>query len=226
MKKEEKQKNNELIALRFKKVRKKYFHGGVMREGKISNNTQDDFAEYLGVTPQTIGNYESGRTPIKKDHLIKLSNDFGIRLKYLLGEDDYETESEWIEAYNSKSWEEKVIHPMELENCIIDLWKKLGFELVEREFTGKDFNVVEMHFDNTVSKEDIMHNFEEAIQHADIQRYECIKYNDNVISLLSKNLDSIIADIIGYARFKIEREFRKKRNYHAFILDRNAPDTP
>lgn len=86
--------------------------------------------------------------------------------------------------------------------------EKLGFELVEREFTGKDFNVVEMHFNNTVSKEDIIRNFEEAIQYADVQRYECIKYNDNVISLLSKNLDSIIADIIGYAR--IEREFRKK----------------
>ncbi|MBD5471001.1 MAG: helix-turn-helix domain-containing protein [Lachnospiraceae bacterium] len=225
MEKEVKPKNDELIALRFKEVRKKYFHGGVMKEGKRRNNTQDDFAEYLGVTPQTIGNYESGRTTIKKDHLIKLSNDFGIRLKYLLGEDDYETETERIEAQNAKDWEEKIIRPMETEKCVIDLWNKLGFELVEREFTNKDFNVVEMHFDNSVSKEDVIRNFEEAIQHADMQRYECIKYNNNVISLLSKNLDSIIADIIGYARFKIEREFRKKRNYHPFILDGKSPNT-
>lgn len=225
MEKREKLKKEELIAFRFKKVRTNYFHGGVMKEGKRRNNTQDDFAEYLGVTPQTIGNYESGRTTIKKDYLIKLSNDFGIRLKYLLGEDDYETEAEWIKAYNAKDWEEKIIRPMELENCVIDLWKKLGFELVEREFTGKDFNVVEMHFYNTVPKEDVIRDFEEAIQYADVQRYECIKYNDNVINLLSKNLDSIIADIIGYARFKIEREFRKGKNYRAFVLDGKAPDT-
>lgn len=224
MEKEEKPKNNELIAFRFKEVRKKDFHSGVMKDGKRSNNTQEDFAEYLGVTPQTIGNYESGRTPINKEHLIKLSNDFGIRLKYLLGEDNYRTEAERIEAYNAKDWEEKIIRPMELENCVIDLWKKLGFELVEQEFTGKDFNVVEMHFDNTVSREDVIRNFEDAIKYADIQRYECIKYNDHVISLLSKNLDSIIADIIGYARFKIESEFRKKRNHHPFILDGKAPD--
>jgi hypothetical protein len=39
MGKNENQKNNELIALRFKEIRENYFHSKVMKEGKKSDHT-------------------------------------------------------------------------------------------------------------------------------------------------------------------------------------------
>lgn len=216
MEKEEKSQNNELIALRFKKVRKKYFHGGVMKEGKRRNNTQDDFAEYLGVTPQTIGNYESGRTTIKKDHLIKLSNDFGVRLKYLLGEDDYETEAERIEAHNAKDWNEKIVIPFEISSLISNILEKMGYTGFEDDITEKEFFTAEFEIPaeytshQHIPHKDITESFNDTYRRIRPQQYRGIRREKDGKAkyILNSKLNAVFDDIENYIRYRIEREFR------------------
>lgn len=216
MEKREKPKKEELIALRFKKVRKKYFHGGVMKEGKRSNNTQDDFAEYLGVTPQTIGNYESGRTTIKKDHLIKLSNDFGIRLKYLLGEDDYETKAEWIEACNAKDWEEKILTPIEIDSLISNILEKMGYTSFEDDITGGEFFTAEFEIPvgytlhQHIPQKALTESFDNTAHRFLPQEYRGIRREKDGKAkyILKSKLNAVFDDIESYIKYRIEREFR------------------
>jgi len=216
MEKEGKLKKDELIALRFKEVRENYFHSEVMKDGKRSDHTQDDFAEYLGVTPQTIGNYESGRTPVKKDHLIKLSTDFGISLKYLLGEDDYRTEAERVEARNAKDWEEKILTPHEIDFLISSILEKMGYtgfedDITENEFFTAEFEIPAGYTQHQhIPHEDIIGSFNNTYRRIRPQAYRGIKRESDGKTkyILERKLNAMFDDIESYIKYRIEREFR------------------
>lgn len=65
--------------------------------------TLADAATNLGCTRQTLSNYESGRTPMRARHAMELSRFYGIRVGWLLGEEDklevhYERDGRKVDA--------------------------------------------------------------------------------------------------------------------------------
>jgi len=47
--------------------------------------TQEDVGEYLGVTPQKISSFETGRTKVDTDTLVKLCKLYEVDVNYVLG---------------------------------------------------------------------------------------------------------------------------------------------
>lgn len=60
---------------------------------KLKNLTQDDLAEYLGVTRKTINQIESGNVLPKIDVAYKLSIILGVTVEQLFLNDDYNKHS-------------------------------------------------------------------------------------------------------------------------------------
>lgn len=217
MKKERKSKNNDLIALRFKEVREKDFHEGIMKEGKRSDNTQMDFAEYLGVTPQTIGNYESGRTPVPEKYLRKLSDKYGILMEYLLGESDFRTLKDKREAINKQQWEKRVLTPIEIDGLVCNILEKMGYTEFEDNVTRKEFLTAEFEmpvgYDYTIHcipQEELTKSFDGTACHIHPQEYCGIRREKDGKAkyILKSKLSAMYDDIENYIKYRIEREFR------------------
>ena len=216
MGKNENQKNNELIALRFKEIRENYFHSKVMKEGKKSDHTQDDFGEFLGVDGATIRNYEKGRTPIPDKHLRKLAKEYNIMIEYLLGESDFHTLKEKRDAIAQKDWEEQIVIPIEIDSLISEILKKMGYVEFEDDITGKEFFTAE--FEITVGytshqhipHKDITESFNDTYQHIRPQEYRGIRREKDGRSkyILNSKLNTMFDDIESYIKYRIEREFR------------------
>lgn len=216
MKNNVKQKNNELIALRFKEIRTNYFHCGVMQKGKRSDHTQDDFGEFLGVVGQTIRNYESGKTPIPIKHLRKLANEYSIRVEYLLGEDDFRTLEEKRKTIEKKRWKENVLVPMEISSLIGDIINKMGYtefedDITEKEFFSADFEIpVGYTSDQSIPKRDVIESFNNTARHLHPQEYRGIRREKDGKTkyILNSNFNAMFDDIESYIKYRIEREFK------------------
>lgn len=216
MKKEAKTKNNELIAFRFKEVRTNYFHKGVMKDGKRSDHTQDDFAEYLGVTPQTIGNYEAGRTPVPYKHLRKLSDEYNIPIEYLLGESDFRTIKEKQDARDQKDWEKKVLTPIEIDSLVSNILEKMGYKEFEDDITGKEFFTADFEIPvgytrhQPIPDKDITDSFNNTYRCIRPQAYRGIRRESDgkAIYILNTKISAMFDDIENYIKYRVEREFR------------------
>lgn len=106
MENETKRKQEDLIRFRFREIREEsvdawrcYVPAGMVK--KTKKGTQEEFCEFLGFiagekapTVQSLRNYESGRQPIPTKFLVSIAHRLNIRIEYLLGEDNYRTESE------------------------------------------------------------------------------------------------------------------------------------
>lgn len=68
---------------------------------KARNWTQEQLAQAIGTTQQTINRWESGQTEPKVSDLQKISNALGITLSFLLGLDEIE-ESESLSTDERK----------------------------------------------------------------------------------------------------------------------------
>ncbi|ABP67680.1 transcriptional regulator, XRE family [Caldicellulosiruptor saccharolyticus DSM 8903] len=63
-----------------------------LREEK--NISRSDLAEILGVSTQTIANYENGHREPNFDTLLKIADYFGVTVDYLIGRSEYRTVEE------------------------------------------------------------------------------------------------------------------------------------
>ncbi len=68
-----------VILLKFKRIRD-------LREDKDIKQRQ--IAEYLSINQSTYSDYETGRTTISVEALIKLADYYGVTLDYLVGRED------------------------------------------------------------------------------------------------------------------------------------------
>lgn len=212
----EKQKNNELIALRFKEMRDNYFHSGVMKNGKRSDHTQDDFGEFLGVDGATIRNYEKGRTPIPYKHLRKLSDEYGILIEYLLGESNFHTSKEKYDAIAKKDWNDKIIIPLEIGSLIGNILKKMGYTEFEDDVTGKEFFNAEFEIPvgytihQHIPQQNLTESFDNTARLIRPQKYRGIKREKDGKKkyILNSRLNTVFDDIESYIKYRIEREFR------------------
>lgn len=216
MENNEKQKNNELIALRFKEIRNNYFHSGVMKNGKKSDHTQDDFGEFLGVDGATIRNYEKGRTPIPYKHLRKLSDEYGILIEYLLGESNFHTLKEKRAAIEEEKWEKQIVTPAEIDHLVGEILKKMGYEEFEDDITGKEFFTADFEIPanytshQRIPDEDIRKSFDNGYRNIRPQVYRGIKREKDGKAkyILNSRLNAVFDDIENYIKYRIEREFR------------------
>ena len=72
--------------------------GQNLKDMRIRNKyNQEDIAEQLGVTKQTISNWEKGKRTPDINHLIKLANIYQVTLDNLIGSDK---QDECIELLN------------------------------------------------------------------------------------------------------------------------------
>ena len=72
--------------------------GQNLKDIRIKNKyNQEDIAEQLGVTKQTISNWEKGKRTPDINHLIKLANIYQVTLDNLIGSDK---QDECIELLN------------------------------------------------------------------------------------------------------------------------------
>ncbi len=216
MKNKEKQKNNELIALRFKEIRENYFHSKIMKEGKRSDHTQDDFGEFLGVDGATIRNYEKGKTPIPEKHLRKLANEYDLLMEYLLGESNFHTLKEKRGAITGKIWKKNVIVPMEISSLIGAILEKMGYTEFEDDITGKEFFTADFEIptgytsDHSIPKKAITESFNNTAHRLCPQEYRGIKRKKDGKAkyILNSKLNAVFDDIESYIKYRIEREFR------------------
>lgn len=216
MRNNEKQKNNELIALRFKEIRENYFHCGVMKNGKRSDHTQDDFGEFLGVDGATIRNYEKGRTLVPDKFLRKLSDKYGILMEYLLGESDFRTLKDKHEAINKQQWKERVLTPIEIDSLISDILKKMGYIEFEDDITGNEFFTADFEIpagytsDQCIPAENVIDSFSNTAHRIHPQMYRGIKRESDGKAkyILDSKLNAVFDDIENYIKYRIEREFR------------------
>ena len=216
MENNEKQKNNELIALRFKEIRENYFHSKVMKEGKRSDHTQDDFGEFLGVDGATIRNYEKGKTPIPEKHLRKLANEYNIMMEYLLGEGDFHTSKEKYDAIAKRDWDEKIVIPLEIDSLISNILEKMGYTGFEDDITEKEFFTAEFEIPTEytshqhIPHKDITESFNDTYRRIRPQQYRGIRREKDgkSIYILNSKLNAVFDDIENYIKYRIEREFR------------------
>ncbi len=216
MKKKEKQKNNELIASRFKDVRENYFHSSMTRPGKRSDHTQEDFGEFLGVDAATIRNYEKGNTPIPDKYLRKLANEYGLRMEYLLGEEKERTLKEKYDSIAKKDWETKVQIPMEISSLIGDILEKMGYTEFEDDITGREFFTADFEIptgftsNQSIPGKDIMESFNNTYRRIRPQVYRGIRREKDGKSkyILESKVNAIFDDIESYIKYRIEKEFR------------------
>ncbi|WAM33266.1 helix-turn-helix domain-containing protein [Caldicellulosiruptor morganii] len=69
-----------------------------LREEK--NISRNDLAEILGVSTQTIANYENGHREPNFDTLLKIADFFGVTVDYLIGHSDFRTREEEFKGKN------------------------------------------------------------------------------------------------------------------------------
>lgn len=217
MKTREKHKQSDKVALRFKEVREKHFHTEIIGKGKRKNHTQEDFAEYLGVSTQMIGNYEKGRNRIPEEHLIKLSKDFGIPLEYLLGQNDFRTKKEATEAHEQEKFEKYIEKPLALMDYIEKIWNLFGFDGIENKLTETEINEIRIAYTDNTSKEELSKALDDKFMHPDIwhcHRVGIQSPDGKIIYLPDYKIKAIAQDIADYAKFKLMKEFDNKNNYY------------
>ena len=211
----EKHKNNELIALRFKEIRLNYFHCKTMKKGKKSDHSQEDFGEFLDVDAATIRNYEKGHTPIPEKHLRKLANEYNIRIEYLLGNDDFHTLREKLNAMQEKEWKKKIATPVEISSLIGDILEKMGYtefedDITEKEYLTANFEVPSGYTtDRAIPQKLIFESFYNSAGKLHIYRYCGIKRKKDgkMKYITDTQYDAIFNDIEKYIKYRIEQEF-------------------
>ena len=66
----------------------------------INKKSQDDIAEYLGISRRTYNSLENGHTKINLHHICKLADLYNTSVDYLLGRTDVEKPYERREDYD------------------------------------------------------------------------------------------------------------------------------
>ncbi len=75
--------------------------------------TQQDMADFLGITRPAYTAYESGRRQPDNESLSKLADFFNVSVDYLLGRTDIKNPTEPIAAHREGDWTEEELEDIE-----------------------------------------------------------------------------------------------------------------
>lgn len=171
---------------------------------------------------------ERGERILSIEYATLISKVLHIRHEYLLGYDDFPTESDKDDAYKQKQWERHIENPLALIKNINSIWEILGFTGIENELTQTEINEMRILYTDSASKEELTKTFEYKIKHPDIwhtHRVGIKAPDGRIIYLSEQKVRSITQDIIDYAKFKLSKEFENSANYIYKQNMNQAPDT-
>lgn len=213
MEKAKKRKQNELTRLRFKDIRTTSL---LDRAGKMKGRqTQEEFAEYLGVCSVTIRNYESGRQSIPASIIDKLCDDFGIRRNFLYGIDDFMTENDHKKFLKDQSYKKRILAPARMNGLIHEIISLLGYEESDSSDQEHEYFSCEIPIPKgysllsaSIPQEKILSEFKKVNLHHH-ERFSLKRESDGKIVFLSDDeIERLYDDILDFIDFRLSKEFR------------------
>lgn len=81
---------------------------------KSKNRDQKELADYLGIKPQTITDWKSGKNKSYKKYIIQIAAFLDVSVNYLLGQKmplpEKATSEEWLEIFKAMEIDELILH--------------------------------------------------------------------------------------------------------------------
>lgn len=164
---------------------------------KESDYTQKEVAKELNYSEAAISSYCKGTRDVSIEAAYKLSQLLGIRVEYLMGEDDYKTTYEAYQAaidYSQPAWL---------------LSEFIGWCGVKTDFEIK--NVDEMHVEYCL--ENGYRHFNTSGKKKPIARYVGCEFttpDGAVYQCNADQLEELIRDVYEYAEMRIQKKLKKK----------------
>lgn len=171
---------------------------------------QKDVAAAAHFTEQHISNIVKGKCKLTTDTARSLSKVLGVRIEYLLCEDDYKTKFDY-HLSSMKNMEE-------ITNCLCKILDCKGYSLHHDEYTesAKPYKVITI---DSTEIEDTPENelnklIERKLYLADEQTNFALKHPDGrIIRISSKHFHALLSDIENYIDYKMHMEYEDTRNY-------------
>lgn len=215
MKIRENRKQNELTRLRFKDIRTTSLLN--VKTGKLKGRqTQEEFAEYLGVCSVTIRNYESGRQSIPAYIIEKICGDFKIRKEYLYGIDDFMTEDDHKKFLKDQSYKKRILAPARINGLIREIIRLRGYDESnssdqEHEYFSCELPIPKGYslLSASIPQEKILNEFK-RVKLTPHERFSLKRKSDGKTLFLSDDeVSRIYDDILDFIDFRLEKEFRE-----------------
>lgn len=177
---------------------------------KEKNMTQKDVAIAAHFTEQHISNIKRGICKLTTDTARALADVLGVRMEYLLCEDDYKTK---LDYYLSS-----IKNMKEIDNCLCKILDCKGYSLHHDKYTENaesfktitlNTNEIDNSSDGTIEKL-IAEKMESAIEQTTI----ALKHPDGrIIRISSEHFHALLSDIENYIDYKMHMEYEDIRNY-------------
>lgn len=174
------------------------------------NMKQKDVAAAAHFTEQHISNIVKGKCKLTTDTARALADVLGVRMEYLLCEDDYKTK---LDYYLSSMKNMK-----EIDNCLCKILDCKGYSLHHDEYTENEKPYKVIAIDST-EIEDTPENelnklIEQKLYLADEQTNLALKHPDGrIIRISSEHFNALLSDIENYIDYKMHIEYEDIRNY-------------
>lgn len=161
-----------------------------------------DVAKEAGFTPQHISNLVNGKARLTADTARILSSVLKVKEDYLLGEDDYPTNSDMYRAM-IKEMQKK-------EQMYIELIEKYGYKIIGTgESEWKTINIFKEHIEENNSIE-----INKRIEETPYTKYVLLQSPNGTIKRMDLDrLKTLINDIEDYIKFQMERCFEQPQPF-------------
>lgn len=185
------------------------------------NMKQKDVAAAAHFTEQHISNIVKGKCKLTTDTARALADVLGVRMEYLLCEDDYKTK---LDYYLSSMKNMK-----EIDNCLCKILDCKGYSLHHDEYTENEKPYKVIVIDST-EIEDAPENelnklIERKLYLADEQTNFALKHPDGrIIRISSEHFNALLSDIENYIDYKMHMEFDDITKYRCKedMIDNNG----
>lgn len=174
------------------------------------NIKQKDVAAAAHFTEQHISNIVKGKCKLTTDTARTLSKVLGVRIEYLLCEDDYKTKFDYYLS-NMKNMEQ-------IANCLCRILDCKGYSLHHDKYTeaAKPFKTITL-FSNEIdgkSGSSLDELINEKLESSTEQTMISLKHPDGrIIRFSSEHFFSLLNDIEKYIDYKMHMEYEDIRNY-------------
>lgn len=175
------------------------------------NMKHKEVAAASNFTEQHISNLVRGKCKLTTDTARILSRVLGVRMEYLLCEDDCKTNYERFQ-FDSERYKA-------IPQSICKILESKGYELFHDEYTSKynSFKTVILSYPFEIdgkSDKEIHENITEKLEMASEQYMISLKHPDGrIVRISSEHFQNILSDIEKYIDFKMYTEYNAPENY-------------
>lgn len=185
------------------------------------NVTQKSLAADANFTEQHISKLVKGKSNLTTDTARTLSRILGVRMEYLLYEDDFKTEIEKISS--------QLKSLSDISQNICNVLSSKGYRLVYDEYINscETFKIVSISYPYEIegkTAQEIKDNIIDKLQSTNEQNMIALKHPDGrIIRITSSLFNKIVSDIENYIDYQMHMIFSKPENY-LYISDMEVTD--